>query len=176
MNLKIVILTCLLVLFIALQTPVQAQTKLQHFVFGNGAAVCSGNGCKLLGTTGQPAIGIMQGDNCCTQSGFWCQAVQTSTDVEQISEVIPKEFRLHQNYPNPFNPQTTISFALPKSTHVRLLLFDMLGRSVATLVDEKMQPGIHKVTFNATGMPTGIYFYRIETEQFTRVKKALFVK
>ena len=99
------------------------------------------------------------------------------TSVEQISNsVLPKEFRLQQNYPNPFNPSTTIQFALPKRSEVMLKIFDLLGREVTTLVDEKLQPGEYKVIFEAEALSSGVYFYRIQAEGFVQTKELTLLK
>jgi hypothetical protein len=75
--------------------------------------------------------------------------------------IIPSRFELSQNYPNPFNPATTISFSLPASGFTTLEVFDLLGRSVATPVRREMEAGNHEVNFRATGLPSGVYFYRL---------------
>jgi len=77
------------------------------------------------------------------------------------SESLPKEFVLQQNYPNPFNPSTAISYQLSAISFVTLKVFDVLGREVATLVDGVRNAGIHTVQWNASYMPSGVYFYRI---------------
>jgi hypothetical protein len=88
----------------------------------------------------------------------------------------PTEFILKQNYPNPFNPSTTIKYELPKSTNVRLSMFDMLGREVSVLVNEKRDAGVHEVTFDAPGFSSGVYFYRIRAGDFVQSKKLLILK
>jgi len=89
--------------------------------------------------------------------------------------VAPKEYRL-SNYPNPFNPTTTIQFALPKPGNVKLVVYDLLGKEVTTLVNGHMEIGTHKIIFNAENLASGIYFYRLEAGYFTAVKKMLIVK
>jgi hypothetical protein len=83
---------------------------------------------------------------------------------------------LSQNYPNPFNPATTITFALPKAENVRLVVYDISGRAVATLVNETKQAGIYEVPLDASRFSSGVYFYRLETSSFTGTKKMLLVK
>lgn len=87
---------------------------------------------------------------------------QLSSTSVPTPEAIPKEARLFQNYPNPFNPDTRIEFELAVRAHVRLHVFDVLGRMVASLVDHVMMPGRHDVTFRRTGLASGIYFYRMQ--------------
>jgi hypothetical protein len=89
---------------------------------------------------------------------------------------ILKEYSLSQNYPNPFNPSTKISYNIVKQGHVLLKVYDILGRDVATLVNEVQQPGLKEVVFNANSLPSGIYFYTINAGDFTGTKKMIFVK
>jgi oligosaccharide reducing-end xylanase len=88
----------------------------------------------------------------------------------------PATFGLLQNYPNPFNPTTVLDYQLPVVSHVTLRVYDVLGREVAALVDERQSAGYHNATFNASNLPSGVYFYRIDTEKFSAVKKLVLVK
>jgi len=90
--------------------------------------------------------------------------------------VIPKEFRLEQNYPNPFNPSTTIRYQIPINSHVSLKVYDVLGNEVATLVDEYREAGRYEVEFNAKGLASGVYFYKLQAGIFVETKKMLLVK
>jgi hypothetical protein len=98
------------------------------------------------------------------------------TSDESGRHPVPGEFRLHQNYPNPFNPGTVISFELPGSSLTNLRVLDIHGRSVAVLVDGRRDAGVHTVTFDATGLASGVYFYRLQTEQFTDTKRLMILK
>ena len=88
----------------------------------------------------------------------------------------PGSFALEQNYPNPFNPVTTIRYALPQEAFVILKIYDMLGREVATLVQEDQPAGYRSVEFDAGRLPSGVYTYRIAAASFTEVKKMLLIK
>ncbi len=91
----------------------------------------------------------------------------------------PDEFSLKQNYPNPFNPSTTIRFQIPNlkpQTAVSLKVFDMLGREVATLVNETKPAGTYNVTFNANNLSSGVYFYRLQASEFVEVRKMILTK
>jgi hypothetical protein len=92
------------------------------------------------------------------------------------SEELPSEFMLAQNYPNPFNPTTNIKFSLPKSSHVKLNVYDALGKIVTTLVDEDKAAGIYEVEFNASKLSSGVYFYQILTPNYSATKKLLLMK
>ena len=89
---------------------------------------------------------------------------------------IPDKFSLSQNYPNPFNPTTNIQFDLPKQGFVSLKVYDVVGKEVATLVNEVKNVGIYDVTFDGANLSSGIYFYRLEVNDFVAVKKMLLVK
>ncbi len=89
---------------------------------------------------------------------------------------IPKEYVLEQNYPNPFNPSTTIQFSLPKQTQLKINLYNMLGEQVATVAHGMYESGYHKVTFNASNLPSGTYVYRLESVEFVQVKKMILIK
>ena len=90
--------------------------------------------------------------------------------------IIPGNFRLHQNYPNPFNPATYISFDIQKNCHVTLKVHDVLSREVSTLVNRKMNEGHYKVQFNGENLPSGIYYYTIEMENYSKTRKMLLSK
>jgi hypothetical protein len=109
-----------------------------------------------------------------TCSGSWGPA--TIVSVERIAGGIPESFMLAQNYPNPFNPTTTIRFAIAKSRFVSLKVHDVLGRSVATLVAENIIPGTYEVSFDATSLASGVYFYRLHAGDFVATKKLLLLK
>ena len=89
---------------------------------------------------------------------------------------IPTEFALSQNYPNPFNPSTTILYQLPKSTHVKLSIYDITGKLVETLVNEYKNAGYYSIEWNAENSSSGIYLYRIDAGEFSNVRKCLIVK
>lgn len=97
------------------------------------------------------------------------------TSVESIPS-FPKAFKLNQNYPNPFNPSTIISYSLPVNSFVTIKVYDIIGREVATLVNKNMTVGDHKVTFNAAGLSSGIYFYQIRAGNFVQTKKMILMK
>jgi len=89
---------------------------------------------------------------------------------------LPKEFALEQNFPNPFNPQTVVRYALPVAGNVKLEVFNTLGVKVAELVNSEMPAGEHSVVFDASGLPSGNYFYRLNTEGFVQVRKLTLIK
>jgi len=96
--------------------------------------------------------------------------------IEPISSSMPEDFSLSQNYPNPFNPNTKIKFAIPKFASVRLAVYDLLGREVESLVNQQLTPGIYEVNWNAAKFSSGIYMYRLVTNDFSMVKKMSLIK
>ena len=100
----------------------------------------------------------------------------TLTSIVQNDNLIPNKFELYQNYPNPFNPSTTIRYDLPKQAKVKLVVYDLLGREVATLVDKTKQAGKYNVTWNAKRFASGLYFCRIQAGDYSAVKKLLLLK
>jgi len=99
----------------------------------------------------------------------------------ESSEEIPNKFLLSQNYPNPFNPATTISFAIPEietmdALSLQLKVFDVLGREVATLVNEQKSPGNYKVMFDGSEFSSGTYFYKLQYGSFIETKKMILLK
>lgn len=99
-----------------------------------------------------------------------------SVGIQQISSVIPDKFDLSQNYPNPFNPSTIINFAIAKQTFATLNVYDITGRLVSQLVNQELQPGNYQYTWNGSGLSSGAYFYRLQTNEFTNTKRMLLVK
>ncbi|MCX6162959.1 MAG: T9SS type A sorting domain-containing protein, partial [Ignavibacteriae bacterium] len=98
------------------------------------------------------------------------------TGVTPISTTVPTDYSVSQNYPNPFNPSTKINFALPKSGLVTLKIYDVLGREVATLINEIKNAGSYSVDFNASALSSGMYFYRLESNGFKDTKKMMLVR
>ena len=88
----------------------------------------------------------------------------------------PRGYVLENSYPDPFNPSTTIGYRLPVRSHVALLIFDVLGRKVATLVNEEQNTGSYSISFNAAGLPSGVYFDRLEAGTFSETRKLLLLK
>jgi len=109
--------------------------------------------------------------------GIWL--IRFAPDVTAVDEhqnPTAKDYRLHQNYPNPFNPSTAISYHLSVSTQVSLKVYDVLGNEVASLVNGEQNSGSHSINFNAAQLSSGIYFYRLDTENFSETKPMLLIK
>ena len=99
-----------------------------------------------------------------------------NTKVEDLKDAIQHGFELKQNYPNPFNAVTTIEFSLPQSAFVDLKIYNILGEEIYALVNEDLAPGQHRIDFDGTHLPGGLYFYRIVAESFLNTKQLLLIK
>jgi photosystem II stability/assembly factor-like uncharacterized protein len=124
-----------------------------YFVNKNTGWVCGVNGTIFKTTTGGEPTGIVE-----------------------INNEVPTSYSLLQNYPNPFNPATNIRYAISKSGMVKLVVFDVLGREVEILVNESLKPGTYESTFNGSNYPSGIYFYKIQTDDFAQTKRMILIK
>jgi len=107
---------------------------------------------------------------------IWPESLDDGITTDTEDEAVPGTFVLAQNYPNPFNPVTTINYQIGQSTQVRLQVFDVLGRHVATLVDGMQPIGTHTVTFDGAGLASGLYMYRLNAGGTTQVKKMMLLK
>ncbi len=109
-------------------------------------------------------------------STFIARWTSGASRVEQISTNVPRTFLLEQNYPNPFNPSTTIRYQLPVASEVKLEVYDVLGKKVATLVNERQAAGYYQYVWNANGLSSGVYLYRLQAGRFIETKKMMLVK
>ncbi len=115
------------------------------------------------------------------QAWWWMMATlegwHLSLDVDdQDTDILPAEFELGQNYPNPFNPTTEFGFTLPRASHVELNVYNIAGQKVATIADLDFKAGVHSVTWDASGLASGVYLYRLDAGQFSGVRKMLLLK
>jgi MFS family permease len=150
-----------------------AQAVISRFVVGSGGTQAASTSYALVGTAGQPAVGGATGASFQVVGGFWASANPIGTGVETPRARV---FRLEQNYPNPFNPRTTIAFAIPSDTHVRLHVFDATGVHVMTVIDRSLPAGAHRVELDASGLASGVYFYRLEAPGFQQARKLVLLK
>jgi hypothetical protein len=110
-----------------------------------------------------------------TMKGVWRRPLSQILSVSQSRE-FPIAFRLEQNYPNPFNPSTTIKYELPNSSHVTLTVYDVLGREVSVLVNERRDAGVYDVKFDGSNLASGVYFYRLQAGDFVQAKKFVILR
>jgi hypothetical protein len=103
-------------------------------------------------------------------------ASTTPTSAEGRGVDLPHAYQLHQNYPNPFNPTTSVQFDLPRASNVTIEVFNVWGQRIEVLADGSFQSGTHSVSFDASGLPSGTYFYRMQAGSFIQTQKMTLVK
>jgi hypothetical protein len=108
----------------------------------------------------------------------WVQANILVINVEDEinNKLIPERFSISQNYPNPFNPTTRINYSVPYNSLVQIKLYDILGNEVSTLVNEEKPAGNYSINYDATGLSSGVYFYRLNADNFLEIKKMILIK
>jgi hypothetical protein len=109
-------------------------------------------------------------------TGVWKRPISELTGISKEASVLPKDYILFQNYPNPFNPNTIISYSLPSASNVKLILYNTIGQTIKVIENGFKNAGNHSINFNAAGLSSGIYFYKLEAGQFTQVKKMILIK
>ncbi len=132
----------------------------------------------VQGLTWQTTVYLVRSDGTARPALLWLANYikNNPAGVEQTASKLPSNFELEQNYPNPFNPTTVIRYQLPAASHVALKVYDVLGRVVETLVDGKQNAGYYNVTFNANKLSSGVYIYRLQSENVSISKKLVLVK
>jgi hypothetical protein len=108
-----------------------------------------------------------------TETGYFAPG---TSEVAVRVDNTPLRFNLEQNYPNPFNPSTTIKFELPRASQVNLSVFDILGREVSVLVNERRGAGVYEVKFDGSNLASGVYFYRLQAGSFLQTMKLLLIR
>ncbi|MDQ7039786.1 MAG: T9SS type A sorting domain-containing protein [Rhodothermus sp.] len=169
--------TLVLIFFTGLcvHLPLSAQ-QISRSVLSSGGATISNGALILKSTVGQAVIGTATNAERQQKLGYWQRAGGLITGVDRIFDGLSDRFRLKQNYPNPFNSVTTIRFTVPRQTHVSLVLFDLMGRQVATLVDEELAAGEYQVRLEASHLTSGVYFYRMLAGAFMQIRKLTVLK
>ena len=175
-TMKFVSIFLILAFVLAFHEYAEAQYTVSHSVFGNGGAPLNNGSYRLVGTVGQPAIGMISSSSNINNVGFWYLSGGLITSVEQISNDLPTEYRLEQNYPNPFNPSTTIEFSLPKSGFVTLKIYNSVGEEIATLISAELPQGKHKYIWDASRNANGVYLCWFKVDDFARIKKLVLLK
>jgi hypothetical protein len=111
-----------------------------------------------------------------TDNGIISKLTYGNIGIHQISSEIPQNYKLEQNYPNPFNPSTIIKFSIPREGFVSINTYDILGKLVKNIFSGSLKPGNYETDFDASELSSGMYFYRLESEKFSDVKKMIVVK
>lgn len=170
------LLVCPLIFVFIMEDKTLAQSSLNYqlisSVVDQGGAPSQSSNHEVVDAVGQPSpVGVFSSTNYIITSGFFSgRIVNQSTSNESDIPGLYEEFQLFQNYPNPFNTETTIRYSLPEAGQVKLEIFNILGKHVATLFNEYRSPGVYYVSFNGANLSSGVYMYKIQTKQFQAVK------
>jgi hypothetical protein len=156
---------------------VYAQSTVPWSGNSTGFGISYSTTSTVKSAVGQGFVGTVVGSASIVESGFLADTLMRGTVVRVADNLsVPTEYALRQNFPNPFNPSTTIVFELPAKTMVRLTAYDLLGREIATLVDEDKTAGVYEVLFDASRMASGVYFYRLEAGGYCATKRMVILK
>jgi hypothetical protein len=128
----------------------------------------------FLGRSYQTGINSYPPDNGVKTTFFVAAHTFTTTGVTEQGK--PATFNLEQNYPNPFNPATTIDYSVGRQGHVSLVVYNLLGQEVATLVNDNVQAGSYQATFDASKLPSGVYVYQLKAGSFVESRKMVLLK
>ena len=164
-----------------LQSPVfaQEQSLLDWQSVASGAGLSVNGSDVLYNSVGQAIVsdGSSSDPSMILESGFGAGLISRISSAPVSDSKNPYEYKLEQNYPNPFNPMTTIPFSLSERSTVVIKLYDILGRNVKTLLNEKRPAGNHKIVLNATNLASGVYFYRmVAGKKFVKTRKMIVLK
>lgn len=163
----------------------EAQVRLQSAALPGAGGFTNSVDTRVGVTLGQTFGGIASDALNAGGIGFWYTTLDAitivSSSIERLGEEIPETYELHQNYPNPFNPTTRIKYGLPESGHVRLTVYNVLGQLISIIVSKEQTAGYYEVTWDAmtdTGIqvPSGLYFLRLETSDFSSTRSMVFQK
>jgi hypothetical protein len=137
------------------------KNKNDNLPISNIASLQFSNGYVIAGTNGR---------------SVWKRPLSEIIGIQNISTEIPSKYSQSQNYPNPFNPTTNIKFSIVNSGEVKLVVYDIQGREVQTLVNESLKPGTYEAAFDGSQFTSGVYFYKLITDGFTETKKMILIK
>ena len=172
---KIIVTICT----ITITTGIAQNNSVQWSVFDMGFGTYNTSNTKMFSAVGQIFIGNSRRENNVIKSGFLIDSlfVNIVTGIDEDNGItLPTSYALSQNYPNPFNPSTTIKYSIPKVSFVTLKVYDILGREVATLVNEEKTTGNYQVNFDASGVSTGVYLYKIQAGSYIQTKKMILLR
>jgi PKD repeat protein len=137
---------------------------------------------STMGTTGDSVQTIWRAwafnglDSSLSASAFILTLRRTSVGINQISTIIPDDYKVYNSFPNPFNPSTTIKFDIAKLQNVKIAIYDLTGKEIAKLAEQSFNPGTYQLVWDAKSSPSGIYFLRFESEEFNTTKRLSLVK
>jgi len=172
---KIIILICCMILL--MQNAYTQYSKVNWCSLNMGYVEASSGNTMIKSLAGQTFVGTMHLLNTDITSGFLADTLfrRISVDVKE-GEPLPTAYALWQNFPNPFNPSTIIRFDLPEESRVSLIVYNIIGQEVETLIRGNFLAGKYQVTFDGSRLANGIYFYRLTTGTWMGVRKLMLIK
>jgi len=163
-----------------LAVPALAATlEIDWFTVDGGGGTSTGGTLALTGTVGQPDAGSLSAGSLEVRGGFWAPPGATATAIERLDgPVLPFAYHLSLGAPNPFRARTAFRFALPRPAHARIRVFDVSGRLVSTLVDERIEAGRHESVWDGRDqsgnrVASGVYFIRMQAESYGATRKVV---
>lgn len=184
MNRKI--LSCSVTGLILLVCPVMVgaqNSAVPWSAFNTGSGLSRTANTVVVSATGEALTGPSEGENIRTASGFLVvlKRLQSTVAIDEVDGRLPAAYALHQNYPNPFNPSTTLEFDLPAATDIQIVVYDLLGREIVRLVEQRLEPGYHQLVWNGRDrrgreLPTGMYIVLMATPEYRKSIKLLLLK
>lgn len=150
--------------------------------FNMGFTTSSSTTSQIKSVIGLPVVGTTKNNISWIESGFLVDTLFRTPPVGVgFDELLPSRYYLEQNFPNPFNPSTEIRFELPYRANVHLAIYDLLGKQVAVLLDEEVTAGVHNMTWNGLNnfgllVSSGVYYYRLVTDDFFQTKKLMLLR
>lgn len=156
---------------------VLSQHQIPYNLISTAGGKISSSANIMIFSAGESVIGKCSNASYIGAMGFW-SVYQSDilTSVEEEEETIPTVFKLEQNYPNPFNPSTKIKFAVPEKSNVLIKVYDILGNELLTIVNEEMNAGWYEKDFNAVGLSSGVYLFRMEAGDYVNTKKMILLR
>jgi hypothetical protein len=167
----------LLLTICAVLSNAQNNIAVRWSVLSMGSFAGGSSNRLVRGIVGQTLTGTAGIENLVLSAGFLADPLLRDPMLSAGEpQTVPSTFELCQNYPNPFNPKTVVSCQLPAASSVRLVVYDLLGREVAVLLDEERPPGAYSITFDASNFASGVYFYRLTAGEYVAIRKMLLLR
>lgn len=175
-----IVLMMLIVCAVVSQSITAQSYQIVYGVFGNSGGGSANATFSVQGTLGQPGIDVGSNASYRLMSGicYDSNGVMWLDVADDLGETpnLPLSFNLEQNYPNPFNPTTIIRFSLPKECRAIMTLHNILGQTVAAVIDKELSAGEYEVHLNGEGLASGVYFYQLVAGEFRQTKKLILLK
>lgn len=162
--------------YILMQSNLYAQLNIPSSVISSGGSFISGGNYQVNGTLGQSFVGNISSSNNINLIGFWYTVEGFVTDIQEEQNLLPTEYFLTQNYPNPFNPATKIQYGVKERNNIKIAIFNTIGEELRILINELKEPGTYEITFDASSLSSGIYFYRLQAGNFVETKKMILMR